>query len=55
MVVTILDFLSGVVNIHSYPKDVECVETFIREELGYDTNNCQWMCTNELELVIHEI
>lgn len=55
MVVTVLDFSTGEVNIHNYPDEIEDVETYLAEELEYNTSNCQWLCTNKLILKIHEV
>lgn len=54
--IIILDFTTGEVHIHEYP-DNKANELKTAEdlcyELGYDTSNCQYMCTDKLKLTIH--
>lgn len=47
--VTVLDFLTGEVNIYAYEEDLEDLEEFIKEK-GHDY--CQWMATDTLKLTI---
>jgi hypothetical protein len=55
MKVIILDFQTG--KVHVYPYDmtkwVDCEEFIESEEVGLNSNHCQWMTVENLKLQIH--
>ena len=55
MIVTVLNYTTGEVNVHKYSEDVEDLESYLSNELEYDLDNCHWLVTNTLKLIIHEI
>ena len=54
MKIIILDFETSSVLVYSYDNNVwEDSEEFIEsEEIGLNSNNCQWMIVNELNIKI---
>lgn len=46
MVTTVLDFTTGKVHF-IYHDEIDDTEEYLIEE-GFNTNNCQWMTTEEL-------
>jgi len=55
MKIIILDFSTG--EVHVYPYDINVWEDAIEfiecEEIGLNSNNCQWMTTDNLSIQIH--
>ena len=53
-VVTVLDFETGEVHIYEYSHNLEDVKDFISEQ-GHSVTNCQWLCTDKINLQIHSV
>jgi hypothetical protein len=55
MKIIILDFNTG--QVHVYPYDInvwgDAIEFIESEEIGLNSNNCQWMTTENLNIQIH--
>lgn len=51
----VIDFLCQEVEVHIYniSSDIEVDEEFI-EELGHDTNHCQWTLVTKVDIVKHK-
>lgn len=49
--VTVLDFDVGKTYIYKYSDEIEDIEDFI-DSKNHQLSNCQYMCTDELELEI---
>ena len=52
--IIILDFGSGEVLVYPYDENVwdDCIEFLESEEIKLDSNNCQWMVVDELQIKI---
>ena len=55
MKIVILDFTTGQVHIYPYDLNVweDAIEFIESEEVGLNSNNCQWMTVDNLKLQIH--
>jgi hypothetical protein len=55
MKIIILDFTIGEVHIYPYDLNIweDAIELIESEEVGLNSNNCQWMVVDELKLQIH--
>ena len=50
--IIILDFVKGRVDIYDIDGDTLVDESYL-SKLGYDINNCQWMCGDDVEILYH--
>lgn len=53
-VIAILDFTTAEIHIHPYDKKSNEDANEIVDRLGYNSNDCDYMCMNNLILTIHE-
>jgi hypothetical protein len=53
--IIILDFTTGEAHVYPYDENVweDCIEFIECDEVGLNSNNCQWMTTDNLNLIIH--
>lgn len=53
--IIILDFSTAEVHVYPYDESIweDCIEFIESEEIGLNSNNCQWMVVDELNIQIH--
>ena len=49
----ILDFNNATVHFYKVDKDTNINDDYI-EKLGFDTNECSWICTEDIEVIKHK-
>jgi hypothetical protein len=55
MKIIILDFRTQDIHIYDYDLNVweDCIDFIDSEEIGLNSNDCQWMVVDDLKLQIH--
>ena len=49
----ILDFNNATVHFYKVDKDTNINDDYI-EKLGFNTNECSWMCAEDVEVIKHK-
>lgn len=51
--IVILDYTTATVDFYDVDSDADINEEYI-EKLGYNTNNCEWMFGEEMQITFHK-
>lgn len=49
----ILDYTTAIVDVYDVDSEADINETYLHN-LGYNTNNCEWMFSENIEITFHK-